>query len=119
MPRRDLIEAKKAHVAKQIADLEAGKKVVARVGGHTEVGWGGELAFQKARLAELEWASAPGRTDKQIRDRIRAYEAQLPPEALACKYGVVRGLPPEQIELIAKIELLEVALGIHPGVGAQ
>lgn len=116
MPRRDLVEAKKAHISKQIADLEAGKKVVARVGGHTEVGWGDELEFQRKRLAEMEWCSVTGRTDKQIRDRIAQYEAQLPPEALACKYGIVRGLPPEQTELIAKIELLEIALGIHPGV---
>lgn len=119
MPKLDLICKKKNHIASMIADMKRGEKVVARVGGKTISNKGDEIAFQQRRLAELEWAETPGRTDTQIRARIAAYEAELPADALACKYGYVAALPMGHVEKIAAIELLELALGTHPALGVK
>lgn len=112
MPRADLIAAKIEHITGQIADLWRNRTVVARVGGATVTDLGLEIEFQRARLAELEWAASS--TDEEIRTRIDALHERMGPEARAAKYGVAKGLPRPLVLLIAQVELLEIALGTHP-----
>lgn len=114
MPQPDLIAAKKAHIQHQIAVLEARTHASATVGGRAVIGPIEEADFQRRRLAELEWAETA--TDKAIRARIVSHEKGLRPEALACKYGDVRGLSQAEVEAICFVEVLEIAIGTHPGV---
>jgi len=101
-------------VETMVNDLERGKKVHARVGGHLVETLGQEIAMQRAKLDDLEWAE--GRTNAEIQARIDEIAATLSPEVLACKYGNVRGLTLEEVKAISRIENLEVVLGTHPGV---
>jgi acetyl-CoA acetyltransferase len=110
-----MAQRKRLHIARQIGALQAGERVVARVGGATRHSRGLEIAFQRERIAELDWALADGRTEQEIRDRIAAYETTLTAEELARKYGSMRGLSSEAVKTLALISLLEVALGTHQG----
>lgn len=101
-------------VGAMVADLERGRRVHARVGGHLVETLGQEIAMQRAKFDDLEWAD--GKTDAEIKARIDEIAATLSPEALACKYGNVRGLTLEEVTAISRIENLEVVLGTHPGV---
>ena len=108
MPRKDLINMKLERVLRpMIRDLKANQTAVRRVGGFTVKNLGEEVNLQEAREKNLVWASAA---------KIADLEKQIPRDALACKYGSVRGLPLETIQTIALIEDLEIALGVHPGV---
>jgi hypothetical protein len=115
MPRQDLIYMKLNRViGPMIADLKRNKKVVHRVGGATVKTMGEEIKLQVSRQQNLEWASTV--TDTEIQIKVVELEASLSKDELACKYGNVRGLSLEKVEVIAKIEDLEIALGTHPGV---
>jgi uncharacterized protein YicC (UPF0701 family) len=116
MPRQDLIDMKLNQViGPMIADLKANQQVTQRIGGHTVTNLGEEIKMQTARQLNLEWAKTA--TDADIQAEIDRLSATLTAEELACKYGSVRGMALEKIEVIAKIEDLEIALGTHPGVG--
>jgi hypothetical protein len=115
LPRQDLIDMKLNRViGPMIADLKRNEKVVHRVGGATVKTFGEEIKLQVSRQKNLEWASSA--TDLEIQAKIAELELSLSKDELACKYGNVRGLSLEKVEVIAKIEDLEIALGTHPGV---
>ena len=112
--RQELIAAKRAHILHQIERLEARTAGTVTIGGRAVIGPLEEIAFQRRRLAELSWAM--GATDDEIRARIISHEKALSAQALACKYGDVSGLSSEEVEAVSMIELLEIAIGTHPGV---
>lgn len=114
MPRTDLIDQKLAHVRTMVRDLRNGEQAIARVGGFTVTTKGEEMKFQEQREAGLLWARAA--SDRQIETKLRQLAQRLTPEERACKYGAVRGLPYERVKLLAFIEDLEIALGVHPAV---
>ncbi|MBO8169957.1 MAG: hypothetical protein H0Z35_12355 [Thermoanaerobacteraceae bacterium] len=114
MPREDLIQDKLKAIDRMIADLERNEKVIHRIGGFTAQNLGQEIAFQQARRDNLEWAATAA--EEEIQQKIQQLESTLSLEEKACKYGSVRGLPLEKVKIIAMIEDLEIALGIHPGV---
>jgi len=105
---------RRAAVESMVGDLERGRRVHARVGGHLVETLGQEIAMQRSKLDDLTWAETA--TDEEIQARIDEIAATLSPEALACKYGIVRGLTLEEVTAISRIENLEVVLGTHPGV---
>lgn len=116
MPRLDLIDMKINRVLlPMIADLGRNQKVSHRIGGATISNLGEEIAFQRKRLNNLEWARSA--TDDVIKEKIADITLTLSADEKACKYGSVRGLSLDVIEKIAQIEDLEIALGTHPGVG--
>ncbi len=115
MPRTDLIAKKlERNVKPAIKALKAKEKVIYVVGMRSAMSYKPALEMNEARQANLEWAL--NATDLQIEQRIADLSASIPPEALACKYRDVTGLPDAMIAVIAKIEDLEIALGIHPSV---
>jgi len=115
MPRPDLIDMKLNRLLRpMVADLKRNVRVLARVGGHVVETLGEEVAFQQARIQNLEWAEAAA--DEEIEQKIKQLESELTPDERLCKYGSVRGLSLESIRTIAMIEDLEIALGIHPAV---
>lgn len=110
------IAAKLAHMEYQIDTLRGSDKAVAYVGGGSlPCTRDEEITFQERCRAELAWAQ--GKTDAEVRTRIKEIEKDLRPGILARKYGDMRGLSLDAVEAIRKIELLEVALGTHPGLG--
>jgi hypothetical protein len=116
MPRLDLIDMKLNRVlGPMVKDLKNNQKVFDRVGGAVFTNLGEEIKLQEARQTNLIWAKTA--TDNDIKKRISELSVLLAPEELACKYGSVRGLSAEKVEIIAKIEDLEIALGMHPAIG--
>jgi len=115
MPRKDLIDAKLNNIIRPgIESLKAKHRVLARIGSFGVDTRQAEIAFQEERERILLWAlKAP---DSHIREGIHYLENQLTTEELACKYGEVGGLTMDKILILAMIEDLEIALGIHPGV---
>ena len=109
---------KLAHVDRQVAALKRHEKVIARIGGYTTESKGEEIAFHERCRAVLAWAQ--NRSASEVEAKVREVEQSIPAAdraaVLAAKYGIVVGLPLEYVEAIRKIELLEVALGTHPGV---
>jgi hypothetical protein len=114
MPRLDLIDSKINVIGQMISGLKANEKVLHRIGGVTITNRGEEVAFQQDRVNHLTWAKSA--TDGEIQTKIDELEASLTTDELTCKYGDVRGLPFETIKTISHIELLEIAIGTHPGV---
>jgi len=115
MPRPDLIDMKLNRLLRpMVDDLKRNRRVLARVGGHVVETLGEEVAFQEARIQNLEWAETA--TDEEIQQRIQQLESELTPDERLCTCGSVRGLSLETIRTIAMIEDLEIALGIHPAV---
>ncbi len=110
----DRVKGKLADLDEQIAALKRHEKVFARVGGVTVQNLGEEIKFHQERRKTL--ADAENMTDDQIRARIAALEATLPAGVIRSKYGDVRGVPLEHVLTLSQIELLEIALGTHPGV---
>lgn len=110
------IRHKKDQVGIMIQGLKANVKVKKRVGGYTTQDVNEEVIFQQMRHDLAVWAE--GATLKAITAKIKTLEKDVEPDVLNCKYGNVRGLPMENIELISKIELLELAIdewGKHLG----
>jgi hypothetical protein len=105
--------AKRAHIQRMKQDVDGNITAVTRIGGEDVVTLGDESAFQQERLEVLAWAETA--SELQIRNRLALWASQLPPEVLACKYGVTRGLPRAMVRLLAGIELLELVLGEHEG----
>ncbi|KXG42882.1 hypothetical protein [Tepidibacillus decaturensis] len=114
MPILDLLDAKLSFLQKQIIALQNNEKVLQKVGGTVIQNFGEEIKFQQSRIDNLNWAKTV--TDQEIHSEITRLESTLTPEELSCKYGITRGLSFGTIEAIAKIEDLEIALGIHPNV---
>jgi len=118
MPRPELIDMKLNRLLRpMVADLKRNRRVLARVGGHVVETLGEEVAFQEARIQNLEWAETS--SDQEIEERVKQLESELDPEERLCKYGSVRGLSLETIRTIAMIEDLEIALGTHPAVVSE
>lgn len=114
MTKADRINRKLADLDGQLDALKRHQKVFARVGGVTVQDLGEEIRFHQERRQTL--ADAATMTDDEIRAQISALEATLPAGVINSKYGDVRGIPLEHVLTLSKIELLEVALGTHPGV---
>lgn len=114
MPRLDLIKSKINVINQMVSGLKANEKVLHRIGGATITNRGEEVAFQQDRVNHLTWAKTA--TDGDIQTKIDELSATLTTEELACKYADVRGFSLETIKTISHIELLEIALGTHPGV---
>jgi len=112
--KAERLAMRKQVVGTMVVDLERGRRVHARVGGHLVETLGQEIAMHRTKLDDLTWAERA--TDEEIQARIDEIAAGLSPEALACKYGNVRGLTLEEVTAISRIENLEVVLGTHPGV---
>ncbi len=103
------ISDKKEHINMQIDGLKKNVKVLQRIGGMTKQDMGEEVKFQQERLSILEWAE--NHIEKDIQAKIKELENKLTPEQLACKRGIMRGLPYEVILFLCQIELLELVLG--------
>lgn len=114
--RRDLVEAKLVgQLRPAILALEAKQRVLARIGDYA-MRESEEIELQRKRILNLEWALNEAKDDHEIMGKLEEFITLLTPDELGCKYGVVRGLPVATVLLIAQIEDLEVALGIHPAI---
>lgn len=114
-----MVEAKLKRVLRPaIVALEAKRRVLARIGDYA-AREAEEIELQQKRIANLEWALGEAKDDDEIRGRLEGFAAQLTPDELDCKYGVVRGLPMGTVLLIAQVEDLEVALGTHPAIAGE
>jgi len=105
------IVAKRAQILDTIGRLQAHERIVARVGGYTVTTLGEELRFQQARADLLAWCETAAEA------AIRARRAEIHDQLgvlVEAKYGIVRGLTLEQVELVAFAELLDTALDERP-----
>lgn len=114
MPNQLLIKNKILALTHMVNALSKNEKVLVRIGGATQMHLGEEINFQEGRIANLQWANEA--TDEDIKQTIVDIESKVGTDIANCKYGNVRGLTFEQVEAIAHIEDLEIALGIHPAV---
>lgn len=108
----EVVDNKIKQLKIMIADLKNNEKVITRIGGHTTKNLGEEVKMQTRRLKQLNWTKETA--EEEIRAKRQELLDTLQKDEKDCIYGIVRGLPPETIETIAKIEDLELALGIHP-----
>ncbi|WP_408954725.1 hypothetical protein [Natroniella sp. ANB-PHB2] len=112
-----IINSKIKNIKSAIKDLENNRKVLHRVGGLTSQGPEAEIEFQTKRLELFKWCLEA--EQEEIEQELEDLEGQLEEDELACKYGIVKGLPGDTIEKLIKIEDLELALGIHPALGGE
>ena len=102
------IQSKKQMIIDMIIALQNNETVIQRIGGYTVENLGEEVKFQQERLSEMEWIEQ--NTIEDILQRKSDYEAQLTLEELSCKAGILTGIPLEKVLIIAKLELIDIAL---------
>jgi hypothetical protein len=107
------ITSKIVQLRDDIAAIEAGERIVIRIGGLTSITENREKTFQQRRLGWLEWAQVSA--EDAIRDRMQTlWNAMDNDERIIMASGHIRFVPQEIIDRIAEYSLLQLALGEHP-----
>lgn len=110
----EVIQEKADHIRGMITALIARRNAEIPIGGRPPEFYGvrEEINLQRRRLSRIRWAAQASET--AIRAKIAALETRLGAKVSA-KYGDASHLTAAEFVMITDIELLELALGEHPG----
>jgi CRISPR/Cas system CSM-associated protein Csm2 small subunit len=111
MKKISKINNKKKHIELQIEALERNEKVFLKIGGKVSVNKQSEIDFQKNRLNYLKSLELMN-DDEILIEQQRLINTLSDEILIKNKFGIMCGLGKDDIDVIMKLEFIDIALGV-------